>query len=82
MLELGEHSDREHQVIVDYLEENKIKSFLVGNCYAKTKSIFTNFKDTSELIKHLEKIDLIHHVVLLKGSRGIQLEDLLIKNIL
>ena len=82
MLELGDHSDKEHQIIVDYLQENKIDSFLVGNCYANTKSIFTNFKNTAELIKHLEEINLTHYVILLKGSRGIQLEELLIKNIL
>ena len=67
---------------MNYLQENIIDSFLVGNCYANTKSIFTNFKNTAELIKHLEEINLTHYVILLKGSRGIQLEELLIKNIL
>ena len=81
MLELGSASEVEHQTIVDYLENTSLKAILVGKCYQKTKSGFTNFKDTLELIPFLKQDGLENSLVLLKGSRGIKLEMLLKENI-
>ena len=81
MLELGASSEVEHQAIVDYLESKSLKAILVGKCYQKTKSGFTTFKDTLELIPFLKQSDLENSLVLLKGSRGIKLEMLLEENI-
>ena len=81
MLELGASSEEEHQAIVDYLESKSLKAILVGKCYQKTKSGFTTFKDTLELIPFLKQSDLENSLVLLKGSRGIKLEMLLKENI-
>ena len=81
MLELGSSSEVEHQAIVDYLESNSLKAILVGTCYQKTKSGFTTFKDTLELIPFLKQNGLENSLVLLKGSRGIKLEMLLKENI-
>ena len=81
MLELGASSEVEHQAIVDYLESKYLKAILVGKCYQKTKSGFTTFKDTLELIPFLKQSDLENSLVLLKGSRGIKLEMLLKENI-
>ena len=81
MLELGSASEVEHQAIVDYLENTSLKAILVGTCYQKTKSGFTTFKDTLELIPFLKQSDLENSLVLLKGSRGIKLEMLLKENI-
>ena len=81
MLELGASSEVEHQAIVDYLESKSLKAILVGKCYQKTKSGFTTFKDTLELIPFLKQSDLENSLVLLKGSRGIKLEMLLKENI-
>ena len=71
----------EHQAIVDYLESKYLKAILVGKFYQKTKSGFTTFKDTLELIPFLKQSDLENSLVLLKGSRGIKLEMLLKENI-
>ena len=81
MLELGSASEVEHQAIVDYLENTSLKTILVGKCYQKTKSGFTTFKDTLELIPFLKQNGLENSLVLLKGSRGIKLEILLKENI-
>ena len=81
MLELGSSSEVEHQVIVDYLENTSLKAILVGECYQKTNSGFTTFKDTLELIPFLKQDGLENSLVLLKGSRGIKLEMLLKENI-
>ena len=81
MLELGASSEVEHQAIVDYLESKSLKAILVGKCYQKTKSGFTTFKDTLELIPFLKQNGLENSLVLLKGSREIKLEILLEENI-
>ena len=81
MLELGTSSEAEHQAIVDYLENTSLKAILVGECYQKTNSGFTTFKDTLELIPFLKQDGLENSLVLLKGSRGIKLEMLLKENI-
>jgi UDP-N-acetylmuramyl pentapeptide synthase len=49
MLELGEQSDIEHQLIVDFLVEKKIDCLLVGSCYNSTKSNFNKFMSWSNL---------------------------------
>ena len=82
MLELGEQCAIEHQIIVNFLEEKKIDCLLVGSYYSSTKSNFDKFEDTDLLIKYLKKKNLKEHVVLLKGSRGIQLEKIIKEKIL
>ncbi len=77
MLELGEESDTEHQKILQLLEEYKAeKVYLVGPVFLRinTKIEWHCFQDSD-----LAKLWLGHHQisgadVLLKGSRGIQLE--------
>jgi UDP-N-acetylmuramoyl-tripeptide--D-alanyl-D-alanine ligase len=82
MLELGDQSEKEHQLIVNYLEENEIKAFLVGDCYLKTKTNFSKFNTTENLSNYLKKKKIYNHIILLKGSRGIQLEKVINQNIL
>lgn len=82
MLELGDQSEAEHQLICDYLTEKKIRSLLVGHYYCDTKSKFDKFKNTIDLITHLKELNLNDYIILLKGSRGIKLEEIITKNIL
>jgi len=82
MLELGDQSEAEHQLICDYLTKKKIRSLLVGHYYCDTKSKFDKFKNTIDLITHLKELNLNDYIILLKGSRGIKLEEIITKNIL
>ena len=82
MLELGEVEDEEHQFIVNYLKNNNIKSFLVGKCYQKTVSNFKCFESTEQIIDFIKSENYTDYIVLLKGSRGIQLESIINENIL
>ena len=82
MLELGDQSEAEHQLICDYLSEKNIPSFLVGQCYFNAKSNFDKFENTSDLITQLKELSLNGYIILLKGSRGIKLEEIITKNIL
>ena len=82
MLELGEVSKEEHQVIVDYLSERDfVKAFIVGNEFNSVSledDRVTHHSNLNEL-KELLSVQPIPKgsKVLLKGSRGIGLEKIL-----
>ena len=82
MLELGESSEIEHQQITDYLMATSINVILVGKCYQKTNNDFEKFENTNLLINFLKKKNVNGSLILLKGSRGIKLEQILKENIL
>ena len=80
MLELGEYSIAEHQSIVDQLAKLHFEEmYLVGPFFQSTKypENFKVFTETSELSIALKKRNLEGKTILLKGSRGIALEQLL-----
>ena len=82
MLELGESSEIEHQQITDYLMDTSIYVILVGKCYQKTNNDFEKFENTNLLIDFMKKKNVNDSLILLKGSRGIKLEQILKENIL
>ena len=77
MLELGDYATEEHETIISILRDNKnIKVFLVGHEFKKANKSndFISFPDTSSLIAHLQKNPILNNLILIKGSRGMQLE--------
>ncbi|NVK28434.1 MAG: UDP-N-acetylmuramoyl-tripeptide--D-alanyl-D-alanine ligase [Flavobacteriia bacterium] len=79
MFELGKDALREHQTIVDQCAEFDAKVIIVGENFAQTKApeSFLVFRTTSSCLDHLQKNSINQSTVLLKGSRGMQLESLL-----
>lgn len=81
MKELGNSSETEHQVMVNFLEELNISEiYLVGENFKKTSSSKANiikFKDTESLKKHLKLAKIQGYHILIKGSRGMALENTL-----
>ena len=77
MLELGNVSEKEHQNIVNWLNENNIETILVGKEFSKIKSKFKTFESVQQLKDELNLDDLNNQLILLKGSRGIALEKLI-----
>jgi len=79
MLELGEESIKEHQSIVDYLKKLNVKVFLVGQEYLKTDypDNFTVVKHRNDLKSIFKENNLPASQILIKGSRGIRLEEVL-----
>ena len=76
MLELGEESEREHANIVSLLEQLNFKNaLLVGKEFGAVKSQYEKFTTTSELIEFLKVSELKSKTILVKGSRGIALEQ-------
>ena len=77
MLELGNDSLKEHQEIVELLKvSNFQRVFLVGEEFQKTTKYFSSFANTNELNNWLKSNPITESTILLKGSRGIRLEEL------
>ena len=78
MLELGEHTKQEHQKTVDILIQNNITALLVGPHFSKTKGhSFKTFVHVNDAKEHLKEHPLKDALILIKGSRGIKLEEIL-----
>jgi UDP-N-acetylmuramoyl-tripeptide--D-alanyl-D-alanine ligase len=74
MMELGEDSHLEHQKIQAFCHDYGIKTILVGSIF-KAMNDVTGFENVEDLIGNLPKLN--GSAILLKGSRGIQLEKLI-----
>lgn len=79
MFELGKYSESEHQNIVSVIKQTTISNvILVGKEFAKTVDhVFTSIKTTDEAIMYFESQKIKNHTILIKGSRGMQMERLL-----
>jgi UDP-N-acetylmuramoyl-tripeptide--D-alanyl-D-alanine ligase len=80
MLELGPYSQQEHQNVLQLIQKLPTKNvFLVGKTFsgvAKNSNRIT-FADVSRLCTYLAKNPIKKGSILIKGSRGIQLEKAL-----
>ncbi|MCW0481178.1 UDP-N-acetylmuramoyl-tripeptide--D-alanyl-D-alanine ligase [Gaoshiqia sediminis] len=83
MLELGEYAANEHQKIADFIDGHNFDNvFLVGKCFL---SVTTGPKikkfDNAELLSDYlyQQKPIEDNLILIKGSRGIQLEKILEK---
>ncbi len=79
MLELGALSNEEHQALVSKIESMSFQNiFLVGAEFSKTQTQsakkFTSFEEVN---LELNALDIRDRSILLKGSRGIRLENCL-----
>ncbi|MDR1698717.1 MAG: UDP-N-acetylmuramoyl-tripeptide--D-alanyl-D-alanine ligase [Prevotellaceae bacterium] len=77
MLELGDNSAKEHQAIIDCLQELHFNDvLLVGEEFSKTKSPFKTFPHTGDCAAYLQQNPFFDYTILIKGSRGMKLEVL------
>lgn len=75
MLELGPEGPLEHQKILDYLRAHQLEFLTVGPIF---KGLNTNgFENVGELKTFLTKHPIDQKLILLKGSRGLALEQLI-----
>ena len=82
MLELGKISYTEHQKIYDFLQNKTINFITVGKEFKKLQHPQRNFENVELLIHFLKNKPIENAYILLKGSRGIQLEKLIELNAL
>jgi UDP-N-acetylmuramoyl-tripeptide--D-alanyl-D-alanine ligase len=79
MHELGKEENKFHQEIVDYCETLVIdRVFLVGEIFSKTifTEKFISCKNYKELLNKKDFKNIINSNILIKGSRGMQLEKI------
>jgi len=78
MKELGDYSREEHEHIVGYLSQYpQIEVYLIGEEFVSLPSIpasWKTFDDTAQLISYLQQNTPQGYTILIKGSRGNQLE--------
>lgn len=78
MLELGDESIKEHQMILDLAESLDFEEIItVGSHFKKVNTTFHAYKDSAELSAVLENNRITSKNILLKASRGIALEQIL-----
>jgi UDP-N-acetylmuramoyl-tripeptide--D-alanyl-D-alanine ligase len=79
MLELGEKSEEEHAKVLKTLTDNNImEALLTGPLFSKVsaKSGFRSFPDVKKLKEYLKSEQVNGYHILIKGSRGIALEQI------
>jgi len=79
MLELGKESEEEHHRIVRLLEQlNFDRVILVGPEFTRVEgNSFPVFDDATSALQHLRQQPVSGYTILLKGSRGIRMEQLM-----
>nr|MBD3622901.1 UDP-N-acetylmuramoyl-tripeptide--D-alanyl-D-alanine ligase [Sunxiuqinia sp.] len=80
MLELGSYSPAEHTAILEQIKKYTFEAvFLVGPLFSEAAKDypFHTFPNSSELCQYLSQNPIKKGTVLVKGSRGIQLEKVL-----
>lgn len=75
MLELGQEGPSEHQKVLDFLIENSITFITVGAIFQKLHP--EGYLNATELQNKLQNEKISSHLILLKGSRGLALEELI-----
>ena len=79
MLELGENSLSEHQMIIDLCKSKKVETMFIGtNFYSLKNEEAHFFKNAEACNDYLKNNKIENRLILLKGSRGICLEDILL----
>ena len=79
MYELGKEQNKFHQEIVDYCKSLVVdRVFLIGQIFSKTSFTekFISCKNYKELLKNKDFKTIINSNILIKGSRGMQLEKI------
>lgn len=75
MRELGDDAASEHQAIVDLVASSDIRdAFFIGENFSKTNTELSRFETLDAFLEYLKENPLIDRNILIKGSRGIQLE--------
>jgi UDP-N-acetylmuramoyl-tripeptide--D-alanyl-D-alanine ligase len=78
MKELGEATFNEHQALIDQLKQfTWTKVVLVGNEFKDCTHPYQFFESVAAAKKWLNDQNFVQHTILIKGSRGIQMEQLI-----
>ena len=76
MRELGGYSKKEHISIIEKMIKLDIETIFIGEEFTNLSNI-NSYKNTFEFLKEKDKFKLNNRTILIKGSRGIKLENLI-----
>lgn len=79
MFELGKASGEEHKKIIDLLDQLHFDNvFLIGKEFSKVnkRKQYLTFNTTKEIISYFKNHPIKNKTILIKGSRGMKLEEL------
>jgi UDP-N-acetylmuramoyl-tripeptide--D-alanyl-D-alanine ligase len=74
MREMGEYSAQEHGRVVELINALGLSAILVGKEFEMWKNDHLFFQTVEELVAWLQSNPITKKTILIKGSRGIQLE--------
>lgn len=78
MMELGDDSREEHEKALELSQMLGLNGIVVGREFgAINQSVIAHFPTNLEAAEHLMSLGLKDHLILVKGSRGIKLEDVM-----
>lgn len=79
MFELGAEASEQHETIVQLANANALDTIFIGNDFYAFKEKYPGgfYKSPSEAAKFLTENQIKDHLILLKGSRGMALEQLI-----
>ena len=75
MRELGEYSKKEHISLIEKMIKLDIETIFIGEEFTNINNI-NSYKNTNEFLIEKNKFELNNRTILIKGSRGIKLENL------
>lgn len=77
MFELGDFSVMEHEKVIELCKEYKIETYFIGTHFFDLKNDSTHFfQSTQDFIPTFKNLQLNETMILVKGSRGVHLEDI------
>jgi UDP-N-acetylmuramoyl-tripeptide--D-alanyl-D-alanine ligase len=76
MFEMGVRSAELHQEIVDLASQLGLSGIVVGKAFAESRTNFLAYESKEGLTDYLKKNSLQGKTVLIKGSRGMKLEEI------
>jgi len=81
MFEMGKYALKEHQHLIELATKIKLETLLlVGENFYSCKNNYPNthvFRDLNSLVSHLKETEYTNSLLLIKGSRGMKLEQTL-----
>jgi UDP-N-acetylmuramoyl-tripeptide--D-alanyl-D-alanine ligase len=78
MRELGEEGPTEHRKMIELATQLNLSGILIGPVFhsLSNETSFPVFEDNAAARPFLQELNLYNHIILIKGSRGIRLEEL------
>lgn len=78
MFELGDESEKEHQAIADLASSLQIQNqYFIGEHFYKVTTAHKKFRTFDDFKSYIDKNPIKQQSILIKGSRGMQLERVL-----